>query len=448
MNNWSSVNRLRRRSALKGALALAGGSLLSGSPFTALAASSKQAVGNYPAGVKGDSAFVGIVVPLTGPYSSEGNDERRGYELAIEQLNSGAEEIRKISPLTKKGVLGKTIKFGVADGETKPNSAIAAATRFVNENRAIMVTGAVSSSVSVALGHFLSREKTLFIANFGSSNDVTGKDCQRYAFRLLCSAYAIAKAVAPAAAERLGHSRKAVYLVPDYTYGHTLYESTRKFTEEEGWETVGVQFHPLGATDYSSYLINIANSGADTFVNCDYGGDATNSVKQAKQFGVLGKMKMVVPQLSPFLADAVGADVMQEVIGVLVYWWTLQEQYPQSRDFVSAFRKKYNDVPRGTAALAYLNMALWADAIERAGTFNPPDVIKAYEKQHKRDGLVGDVWFRAADHQGVFNFPVLQGKKPGNMKDPKDFYNILHTVSGQSVVQPRDLFGCRLGAYS
>src|SRR3546814_6541121 len=84
--------------------------------------------------------------------------------------------------------------------------------------------------------------------------------------------------------------------------------------------------HPLGTKDYSSYLINIANSGADTLVVIDYGADAANSIKQAKQFGILDKMELVVPVLSPFLAEELGAEIFQGAYGAMAFWWTLQDQ--------------------------------------------------------------------------------------------------------------------------
>ena len=204
---------------------------------------------------------------------------------------------RKISPLTKKGVLGKTVKYGVADSETKPNSAVQAATRFIHENKAMMISGSVSSAVAIALQKVCDREKTIYLVAISGSNEINGKDCQRYGFRLWYFAYSAAKAISPILAKSLGKNRKAVYLVPDYTYGHTTYESMKEFTEKEGWTTVGQQVHPLGAKDYSSYLINIANSDADTLVIIDYGADAANSIKQAKQFGILDKMSSGRPCL-------------------------------------------------------------------------------------------------------------------------------------------------------
>ena len=158
----SGINAgIDRRSMLKMGAGTAAAALVPGIHGTALAAEEKKPVGNYPAGVAGDSVFVGLTLDLTGPYSAEGADERKGYELAIEQINAGAEEMKKISPLTKKGVLGKTVKFGVADAETKPNTAVQAASRFIHDNKAMMMSGSVSSAVAIALQKVCDRERTI-----------------------------------------------------------------------------------------------------------------------------------------------------------------------------------------------------------------------------------------------------------------------------------------------
>ena len=80
-------------------------------------------------------------MPRTGTYAVQGEDELKGYQLAIEHINAGHPLIKKISPKTKKGVLGKELKYGVADSAAKPNDAVQAQQRFITENKAIMITG-------------------------------------------------------------------------------------------------------------------------------------------------------------------------------------------------------------------------------------------------------------------------------------------------------------------
>ncbi len=437
---------LDRRSFLKTGLGAAGSLLL---PPVALAAGKDYPpLANFPEGVKGDSVTVGLCVDLTGPYSAEGADEKKGFELAIEQLNAGDAKIRKISPLTKKGVLGKKVVSVSADSETKPNSAVQAATRFIHENKAMMITGSVSSAVAIALEKVCNREHTIYLATISGSNETTGVDCQRYGFRLCHYGYQAAKAFAPILAQQIGKNKKAIYLVPDYTYGHTVHDSMKEFTAQQGWQYLGQQVHPLGNKDYSSYLLNIANSGADVLVNIDYGADAVNSIKQAKQFGILDKMKLVIPYMSPFLGEEIGPEIMQGVLGVTGFWWTIEDKFPVAKDFVGAFKAKYNEVPHDSAYIAYLNMAIWADAVERAGTFYAPEVIKAYEKGQVREGPVGPVSVRGDDHQGIVNFLVVRGKKPSEMKSKEDLFDVVQVVNGKDYLAPVGLLGCKMGPYT
>lgn len=434
-----------RRAAIKEILA-AGAVVAGGAPVVAVAKSGNK-VGNYPAGIRSDSVFVGLTLPLTGPFSAEGNDQLLGCRLAIEQINSGSDEIKKISPKTKRGVLGKTIAHKVIDIESKPNAAIQAVSTLISRNKAMMIYGSVSSAVAIALEKYCDREKTPYLVGISGSNDTTGKDCQRYGIRVWTTAYSVIKGVIPGLAKKLGGGRKVVYSVPDYSWGHSVYETVQPFVKEAGWTNVGKQVHPLGISDYSTYLINIANSGADTFIVLDYGADAAAIIKQAKQFGVLDKMNLIVPWMASFLGEEVGPELIGGVYGGICFWWTLQDRYPVARDFVTSFQKKYGKIPHDPAFIGYLNMALWADAVERAGTFFPPDVIKSYEAEVVRPSPVGDVYVRAADHQGIINFPIVRGKTKQEKKNKDDVFEVISMVNGANVAAPPTYFGCRLGPY-
>ena len=442
----SDALRMSRRGLMKASLgATASGLLLPAVTAPALAQKSYPALGTFPAGASGKSVFVGGVMPLTGPYSSSGKDMQLGFELAVEHLNKGSRITEQMPTLKKgNGVLGKSIEFQVADSQTKPDPAVEAATRFIRENKAIMLTGTVNSAVSIALTKLGQREHVIVMVGNSGSNDTTGKDCQRYGFRDQPSAYMAAKALAPVLARELGKDRKAAYLVPDYTYGHSVYDSMKEFTEKAGWKTVNQQVVPLGTTDFSSYLLNIGNSGADVFVNVAFGADATASTKQAEQFGILSKMKYVVPNISQFQAKELGAAIMGGTYGTQAWWWTEEDKYPLAKFFVEDFEKKNNYKPRWGASEVYIQMLAWADAVERAGTFYPIEVIKALEAGHKMNSIYGEVYYRGGDHQMVRPVPVMVGKKPSEMKGPEDFYQILELVPGEQVLPPLAETGCKM----
>ncbi|HEX5327208.1 MAG TPA: ABC transporter substrate-binding protein, partial [Acetobacteraceae bacterium] len=347
-------------------------------------------------------------------------------------------------------VLGKQIRYGITDIETKPNIAVQAQTRYITQNKAIMITGCVASSTAVALEELAQREKVLNMVGASGSNATTGKDCQRYGFRSQPSAYMVSQALVPVLAKQMGKGLKVAYLVPDYTYGHSLFDSISGGGKQHGWTVVSDQVVPLGTTDFSSALLNIANSGADLFVNIAFGADAVASTKQAGQFGVLKKMKMTAPNISAFQAKEVGNGLMQGVYGTMDFWWTLEDKFPLAKDFVQAFYKKNNYYPRWDAHIGYAQTYIWALAVERADSFYPPAVIKALEASESDpfDSTLGKVWYRAEDHQLVRPVPVLLGKAPSAMKNPEDFYEVVEVVPGEQLVPPPGMFGCHLGAYS
>jgi branched-chain amino acid transport system substrate-binding protein len=95
-----------------------------------------------------------------------------------------------------------------------------------------------------------------------------------------------------------------------------------------------------------------------------------------------------------------------------------------------------------------MEFALWADAVERAGTFYPPDVIKSYEAGKKTESTSGEVYFRAADHQLVRPVIIVRGKAPNAMKNKEDFWEIVEIVPGEGLMQAPDAFGCSLGDYT
>ncbi|MBN8965173.1 MAG: ABC transporter substrate-binding protein, partial [Rhizobiales bacterium] len=270
-------------------------------------------IGTWPAGSSGSSVTIGAAVPRTGTYAVQGEDELKGAELAVAHLNEGHELIKKLAPKIKKGVLGKEVKLVVADSAAKPNQAVQAQQRFITENKVVLMTGSTSSAVAVALNKLAQREKVLYIAQISGSNDTTGKDCVRYGFRQCFFGQTAAAAIAPVLVKEFGKNKKVAYMTPDYTYGHTVTKSMQDMTASAGWTTVTNQVSPLGAPDYSSYLLNIANSGADILINVNWGHDAVLSIQQAKQFGIFDKMKLAVPYQIPFLAREVGGGLLADV---------------------------------------------------------------------------------------------------------------------------------------
>jgi ABC-type branched-subunit amino acid transport system substrate-binding protein len=438
-----------RRALLQVGAGLAGGTLLPAGLATMASAEDKPPLGTWPAGSQGNTVTIGAAVPRTGAYAAQGEDELKGMELAVEHINEGHPLIKKIAPKVSKGVLGKQVKLVSADSGAKPNNAVQAVQTFINDNKIVAMTGSTSSAVAVALNKFAEREKILYLVAISGSNDTTGKDCARYSFRQCFYGETAANAIGPVLVKNFGKNKKAAFMTPDYTYGHTVTKSVNDYlAKNAGWTMVTNQISPLGTSDFSQYLTNIANSGAEFIINVNWGRDAVLSVQQAKQFGLTPKMKMVIPYQIPFLAKEVGAELTEGVFAATDFWWTMEDKYPLAKMFVEAFDKKYGYKPEWGAENAYMQFAMWARMVSEAGSFYPPDVIKQYEKGETIPSMVGDVHFRAADHQLVRPVVIVKGKSPKEMKNKEDFWEVVEVVPGEPLMQKPDAFGCNLGDYS
>jgi ABC-type branched-subunit amino acid transport system substrate-binding protein len=414
-------------------------------------ADDKPAIGTWPAGSEGDTVRIGAAVPLTGTYAVQGADELKGMELAVAHINEGHELMKAIAPKVDNGVLGKKVELLSADSAAKPNEAVQHQQNFINQDKVILMTGSTSSAVAVALNKFAQREKVLYVAAISGSNDTTGKDCVRYGFRQGFFGQTAAEAIGPVLLKQFGKDKKAAFMTPDYTYGHTVTKSVNDYlTANGGWEMVTNQVSPLGTQDFSQYLTNIANSGAEFLINVNWGRDAVLSTQQANQFGLLPNMTLVIPYQIPFLAKEVGPDITAGVFAATEFWWTMAEdpQYPLAKQFVDSFQEKYGYRPEWGAENGYLSFAHWARMVTEAGSFYPPDVIKQYEKGEKIPSLTGDVYYRPEDHQCVRPVAIVKGKAKADMKNDEDYWEIVEIVPGEGLMQAPDAFGCQLGDYT
>ena len=399
-----------RRSLLKG-----GAIMGAGLAMPMVLASRAAAYTNEPTG---GSVVLGFNVPQTGPYADEGGDELRAYILAVEHLNGegdgGAMNTFSSKALTGSGILGKKVAYVTGDTQTKSDAARASAKSMIEKDGAIMITGGSSSGVAVAVQGLCQEAGVIFMAGLTHSNDTTGKDKKANGFRHFFNAYMSGAALAPVLQNAYGSDRKAYHLTADYTWGWTQQASIQAATEGVGWQTVNNVLTPLATTDFSSYIAPVLNSGADILILNHYGGNMVNSLTNAVQFGLRDKMvngkqfEIVVPLYSELMAKGAGKNI-EGVFGSTNWSWTLQDE--GTKAYVKSFGTKYGFPPSNAAQTVYAQTLLYADACQRAGTFNPCGVVAALEG-FEFDGLGnGPTLYRAADHQCFKDVLVMKGKQ-------------------------------------
>ncbi len=439
-----------RRKVLK-AGAITAVAVAMGPTFFVRNAWAEKAIGNYP--VKGSTVVFGFNVPQTGSYADEGADELRAYKLAVEHLNNGGGMLETMKPLnlTGNGVLGKKVEYVEGDTQTNPDAARTSARRMIERDKVIMFGGGSSSATAIAQQYLAQEMGVVYMCGLTHSNDTTGKDRRRYGFRHFFNAYMSGMALGPVLAKAYGKDRRAFHLTADYTWGHTQYQSIKEFTEKQGWTTVNNIMTPLGNTDYSQFLTAVLNSDADVLVLNHYGKDMVNSLTQAVQFGMRDMQKngkdlqIVVPLYSRLMAQGAGPDNIDGVFGSTNWNWTLEDAGSQA--FVKPFTEKYGSPPSQAAQTCYVQTLVYADACERAGTFYPPEVIKAIE-DHSLTGIgPGEAFYRAEDHQCFKDILVVQGKGKSTQSGEYDLLNVVQQVKRDDVTYPADIFPGELGPY-
>ncbi|MGI3163120.1 ABC transporter substrate-binding protein [Pseudooceanicola sp. 200-1SW] len=423
------TNKLTRRGLLKTG-AVGGAGLALPTIFTSAA----NAFTNEP---MGGSVTLGFNVPQSGPYADEGADELRAYQLAVEHLNGGGDggmmSTFSSKALEGTGILGKKVEYVTGDTQTKSDAARASAKSMIEKDGAIMITGGSSSGVAVAVQGLCQEAGVIFMAGLTHSNDTTGKDKKANGFRHFFNAYMSGAALAPVLASQYGTDRKAYHLTADYTWGWTQEESIKAATEALGWETVNTVRTPLAATDFSSYITPILQTDADVLILNHYGGNMVNSLTNAVQFGLRDKIvngkqfEIVVPLYSRLMARGAGENV-KGIFGSTNWHWSLQDAGSQA--FVKSFGTKYGFPPSQAAHTCYVQTLLYADAVQRAGSFNPCAVAEALEG-YEFDGLGnGKTLYRADDHQCFKDVLVVKGKD-----NPTSEFDLLEVVEVTPVDQ-------------
>lgn len=396
---------------------------------------------------------LGFNVPQTGAYADEGADELRAFKLAVKHLNgegkdNGMLATMKPSALKGNGVLGKKVEFVTGDTQTKSDAARGSAKRMIEKDGVLMISGGSSSGVAIAVQGLCQEMGTIFMAGLTHSNDTTGKDKRRYGFRHFFNAKMSGAALGPVLKEEMGTERKAYHLTSDYTWGWTQEESMKETTEALGWKTVKTVKTPVGAGDFSQYITPILNSGADTLILNHYGKDMINSLTQSVQFGLRDKQvngknfEIIVPLYSRLMAQGAG-DNLKGILGTTNWNWALTDE--GSKAFVKSFGAEYGNPPSQAAHTCYVQTLLYANACETAGTFYPPEVIKALEG-FKFDGMGnGATEYRAEDHQCFKDILVVRG----NMKPTSQFdlLEIVKQVPRSAVEYDAKVFGGELGPY-
>jgi len=387
---------LSRRAALKG---LGAGASLLAMPWIVRAQTS-------------DVIKIGFPMPLTGPFAAEAKDQVKSAQLAVQQIND------------KGGVVGRKVELLVRDDKLNAGEAATRALELIENDKVNAIVGALSSAIQLATNEVTRARGMLYISISQSDSINEVKDFSKYTFHEALNPTMTTAAVAK---HTFKMGARVAYLCADYAYGHEMLRGFKRAGDAIGAVTVGEILHPIGAPDYSTFIPRISAMSPDILCICNFGRDQANSIKQAVDFGLKDRMKIVVPVILHNQRLAVGPDVFEGVIGGSNYYWGMEDTVPSAKVFNDAFRATHGGAtPTDYGAYGYTGVMSLLLAMQAAGGTVTDKMVASLEGL-KYDVAKGPQYYRKCDHQSVQSVLVLESKKKAEMKSDLDFFKILAT---------------------
>jgi len=367
-----------------------------------------------------ESVKVGVLLIDSGPLAGLKESQTNAVNLAIEHVNAAG------------GVLGKKLEADFITYPGTPDTAVDGATRAIQKDGAIFITGMDTSAVSPALAAKLPALKALMLEVFAQADGLTGKGCSTNLFRVNVNDSIIMGAVKDFLKPQ--GVKKWDILAVDYAAGRDAADKFKTLVAGLGGSVGKVLFTPSGTADFGAKISELGNDPAEGLFVTIFGSDAINLAKQQQQFGLFKKYKMVlgnsfvIPQVLPAMAETVLG--VYQPLG-------FAPGFPgaKAEAFVKAWKEKYNgQLPPYTAADQYVAIELMAAAVNKAKSTDVNALRSALEGL-KATTVLGDVEIRAADHQTVRPMTINQIVAGS---DGKPTYEIKKIEAGADIIPAVD----------
>ncbi|GKS76132.1 ABC transporter substrate-binding protein [Acidovorax sp. SUPP950] len=375
--------------------------------------------------ISDDVVRIGVMADQTGPYSGNGGP---GSTLAVRMA---AEDFGG-------AVLGKPVEVVVADDQNKPDVGLNIARKWLDTEKVDTIVGGSASSIALGISSLLKERKKPYLIAGTVSAELTNKSCSPMNFQFLTDTYALPKA---GVQSLMKQGIKSFYFITvDYAFGQAYQDDATRFIQAAGGKVVGSVKHPLGATDFSSYLLQAQSSGAQAIVILNAGLDLSNALKQAAEYKITrGGQVVTVFGMTINSVSAMGLDVAQGLQLTLPFYWDRDEA---SRAWAKRFMARNKGVvPTYIHAGAYSAAWHYLQAVKAAGTDDGAKVAAKMRELPINDFFSKDVKIRE-DGQALRTVYAIQVKKPSESKGPNDFYTVRGEIPPEQTWRPLSESSC------
>jgi branched-chain amino acid transport system substrate-binding protein len=343
------------------------------------------------------------------------------------------------------GLAAKGWKIDVisADHQNKPDIGTSIARQWIDVEKVDIFMDVLNSGVALAVNNVVKEKNAIMINTGAASSDLTNAQCSPNTIHWVYDTYMLANSTGQALVKAGGDSW--YFLTADYAFGHALERDTAAVVTKSGGKVVGAVRHPLNTADFSSFLLQAQASKAKIIGMANAGGDTTNTIKQAAEFGIVsGGQKLA--GLLLFITDvhSLGLKVAQGLNFTETFYWDLNDG---TRAFSKRFSEKTKNkaMPSMVQAGVYSGLIHYFKALDAMGG-NPHDGAKVVAKMKEMptdDALFGKGTIRV-DGRKLHPAYLFEVKKPEESKGPWDYYKLVGTTPGDQAFRPLSESACAL----
>jgi len=375
--------------------------------------------------ISNDVVRIGVLADMSGIYNDLSG------KGAVEAVKMAAEDVGGT-------VLGKKIDVIFADHLNKPDVGAAKAREWFDTGAVDMINDLANSGVARAVAAVAKEKKRHIIVNGASNMGITNELCSPYAIHYAYDAYSLAHGTGKAVVAAGGKSW--FFLTVDFAFGHGLEQQVSDVVRGAQGRVLGAARHPLGTTDFSSYVLQAQASKAEIIGIASTGADAVNAIKAAAEFGATKNQKLAALLLWIEDVHSLGLQTAQGLMLTNAWYW---DQNDETRKFAKRFYDRVGKMPNMAQAADYSSTVFYLNAVKEAGT-DDPDKVSA----KMREMTVSDMFTKngkvRVDGRFMHDMYLWQVKTPAESKAPWDYLKPVSTIPAEQAFQPLSESKCDL----
>src|SRR5215813_6140823 len=376
--------------------------------------------------ISDDVVKIGVLTDMSSLYAdATGKGSLAAVQMAVEDYGGK--------------VKGKPVEVISADHQNKPDIGVAIARNWYDNEKVDAILDVPTSSVALPISALTKEKNRININSGGGSSDITGVACSPNTVHYTYDTYALSNVAGKAMVKR--GEDTWFFVTADYAFGMALERDAANVVKESGGKVLGDVRHPLNTSDFSSFLLQAQASKAKVIGLANAGGDTTNALKQAAEFGITqGGQKMIALLQEITDTHALGVKATQGLIVTDAFYWDMNDE---TRAFSKRFNEKVGHMPTMIQAGLYSATMHYLKAIDAIKSDEAPKVMAQMRATPVNDFFAKDGKIRI-DGRMVHDMYLFEVKKPEESKDEWDLYKLIATVPGDDAFRPLDKGGCPL----